>query len=248
LGRIHQFPVTAETLLLTFLPYHTEPLYARLLQIISLPPIFSFLEQYTNIRVSATLPPVPRQHFIRALSRDPTFLEKYSTFLVSCVHSGHGFSAQIVTWTTLLVEAILQMRQARTSDEDIVQRIMPFVAQALQMKTSLEFQIAGYTVLTILASNGTLTTKVVDAAMEAVVLGWTEQSRRYGLLCLVTLAQSRDGEVVLTESVVQSLLSLEYVLSLDRLISGTWCHRLKRYLRKRRSGYFLYPSPKGFLL
>ena len=229
--RIHQFPVTAETLLLSFLPYHTSPLYTRLLQIISLPQPFSFLQQYTNIRLAASLPPVPRQHFIRALSRDPHFLEKYFTHVTSRVRSGYGFTAQIHTWTTLTVETILQMRQARTSEETIVQRIMPFAAQGIQMKQSLEMQIGGYTVLTVLASNGTLTDTVIDAAMEAVVLGWTNESRRYGLLCLVTLAQSRDGEDSLTESVVESLLSLEYVsITWALLMSGTWYRKLKHCL------------------
>jgi hypothetical protein len=57
-------------------------------------------------------------------------------------------------------------------------------------------------------------------------------------LCLVTLARSRDGEDILAESVVQSLISLEYISHCVFLISGIWCHRLRRYLRKRRSGYF----------
>lgn len=123
-----------------------------------------------------------------------------------------------------------------------MQRIMPYVAQAIQMKQSLEMQIGGYTVLTVLASNGTLIDTVIDAAMEAVVVGWTEESRRYGLLCLVTLAQSRDGEVTLAESVVESLLSLEYVaFSLGSLLtSGTWYHKLK-YCLRRRSAFFLFP-------
>ena len=112
-----------------------------------------------------------------------------------------------------------------------MQRIMPFAAQGIQMKQSLEMQIGGYTVLTVLASNGTLTDTVIDAAMEAVVLGWTNESRRYGLLCLVTLAQSRDGEDSLTESVVESLLSLEYVsITWALLMSGTWYRKLKHCL------------------
>ena len=140
------------------------------------------------------------------------------------------------------------MRQARASEETIVQRIMPFVAQGLQMKGSKEFQIAGYTILSILASNGTLTEKVLDAAMEAVVLGWTNESRRYGLLCLVTLAHGRDGYSVLPESVVQSFLSLEYVFPLIILMIGTWCRKLRLYLRGRLSAYYLYRSPRGLLL
>jgi U3 small nucleolar RNA-associated protein 10 len=210
--KIHQFPVSAEALLCTFLPYHTEPVYTRLLTIISLPPAFAFLSQYNDIRTAATLPPVPRQLFIRALSRNPVFLETYFTYVIARIKNGHGYTAMTVLWSTMTIEAILQMRQARVNEETIVSRIMPFVAQGLQLKKSAEFQVATYMVLTILASNQTLTDKVMDAAMDAVCQGWTDESRRCGIMCLVTLAQVREGDNILPDSVVKSLLSTEYVL------------------------------------
>jgi U3 small nucleolar RNA-associated protein 10 len=205
--RIHQFPVTAATLLFTLMPYHITTLFGRILQIVTLQPNFSFLAQYNDIRASSTLPPVPRQLFIRSLSRDPVFLEAYFTFVVTRVKGGNGYSSMITLWSGLTIEAVLQMRQARKSDETIVSQIMPFVAQGLQMKQSSDFQIATYMVLTILASNRTLTDKVINAAMDAICLGWTDETRRYGLMCLATLAQ-REGELLLTDTVVQSLLSL----------------------------------------
>ena len=116
--RIHQFPTTAETLLLAFLPHHSDPLYIRLLQIVSLPSNFAFLGQYTDVRASASLPPVPRQLIVRALSRDPGFVETYFSFVVARIKRGHGYSSMIVKWSTLTIETILQMRQARVKDED----------------------------------------------------------------------------------------------------------------------------------
>jgi U3 small nucleolar RNA-associated protein 10 len=189
------------------MPYHTTTLFGRILQIVTLQPNFSFLAQYNDIRASSTLPPVPRQLFIRSLSRDPVFLEAYFSFVVTRVKGGNGYSSMITLWSGLTIEAVLQMRQARKSDETVVSQIMPFVAQGLQMKQSYDFQIATYMVLTILASNRTLTDKVINAAMDAICLGWTDETRRYGLMCLATLAQ-REGELLLTDTVVQSLLSL----------------------------------------
>jgi hypothetical protein len=186
-------------------------LYTRLLQIISLPPSFAFLNQYNNIATSANLPPVPRQLFVRAISRDPIFMESYLTFVVTRVKSNHGYSVMIKKWMGLTAEAIFQMRQTRIKEETIVSRIMPFIAQGLQMRNT-DFQISNYTLLTLLASNRSLTDEVVNAAMEAVCQGWTEESRRCGILCLITLAQHREGENVLPDSVLQSLLSLQYDL------------------------------------
>jgi U3 small nucleolar RNA-associated protein 10 len=209
------FPANAEALLFSLLPYHEQPVYQRLLEIVSLPSKFAFLSQYNNIRTAADLPPVPRQLLIRTLSSDAIFLETYFEFVLSRVKSGHGYPAMINTWSTLTIETILQMRQARVSDEIVVSRIMPFVAMGLQMKQDLEFQIASYMILTILASNRTLTDTVMDAAMDAICQGWTEKSRRYAIMCLVTLAQRRERENVFTEAVVKSLLSLRYTVALS---------------------------------
>ena len=74
-----------------------------------------------------------------------------------------------------------------------------------------DFQISNYTLLTLLASNRSLTDEVLNAAMEAICQGWTEESRRCGILCLITLAQQRDGEFI-PDSVLQSLVSLKYAL------------------------------------
>ena len=114
------------------------------------------------------------------------------------------------TWSSFTVEAILQMRQARIPDETIVSRIMPFIAQGLQLKESAEFQIASYLVLTILASKRTLADNVIDAAMDAICQGWTDESRRGALMCLTTLAKSRQGTSAFTDLSIKSLFSLRY--------------------------------------
>jgi U3 small nucleolar RNA-associated protein 10 len=182
----------------------------RLLQIVSLPPKFAFLGQYTNARTAETLPPVPRQLFIRAISRDSVFLESYCQYIVSRVKNNFGFPAMITTWVTLLVESINQMRQSRVNDEMIVSRIMPFIAQGLQMKQSTDLQIACYMALTVLASKGTLTETVLNAAMDAIVQGCTDKSRKTAIMCLVTLAQSRDAEKASTSAVIKALMSIQY--------------------------------------
>ena len=206
-------------MLFTLLPYHTENLFIRFVQIVSLTEKFSFLSQYTDLRAASTLPPPPRQLFIRALSKDPVFLETYFDFLVARVKRGNGYTAMIKTWSGLTVEAILQMRQARIPDETIVSRIMPFIAQGLQLKESTEFQIACYMVLTVLASKRTLADNVIDAAMDAICQGWTEESRRGALMCLVTLARCRQGNTAFTGLAVKSLFSLKYFL----LLTGFNC-------------------------
>ena len=113
----------------------------------------------------------------------------------------------IKKWVGLTAETVIQMRQSRVDEETIITRIMPFVAQGLQMKNT-DFQIGNYTLLTLLASNRTLTDEVVNASMEAICQGWTDDSRRYAILCLITLAQHREGDNILPDTVLHSLLSI----------------------------------------
>jgi hypothetical protein len=196
--RIHQFPVTAETLLFTFLPHHKEPLYSRLLQIVSLPPHFSFLSQYTNLKISSTLPPVPAQLLVRNLARDTVLLEAYQTYIQTRAKSKALPTQATHKCLVLVGETILAMRQARVAEETVVSRILPFIAAGLKMRQSPEFQIAGYSLLAILASKRTLEGRVVDAAMEAICLGWSEGSLKSGILCVSALAYVKeDGQIPL---------------------------------------------------
>jgi U3 small nucleolar RNA-associated protein 10 len=88
---------------------------------------------------------------------------------------------------------------------------MPFIAQGLQMRESAEFEVACYMVLTVLASKRTLAEDVINAAMDAICQGWTEESRKGAVMCLVTLARSRQGEIAFTDYSVKSLFSQRYI-------------------------------------
>jgi U3 small nucleolar RNA-associated protein 10 len=171
-------------------------MYTRLLQIISLPPHFTFLSQYTDLKISSTLPPVPAQLLVRNLSRDAVFLEAYQTYIQVRAKKGILPTQSTHKYLVLVGETILAMRQARVAEETVVSRILPFIAAGLKMRGSPEFQIACYSLLAILASKRTLEARVLDAAMEAICLGWSEESLKSGILCVSALAYVKeDGQV-----------------------------------------------------
>ena len=210
LGRIHQFAVTAETLLFTFLPHHREAAYTRLIQIISLPPHFAFLSQYTDPKSAQSLPPVPLALFTRNLARDPVLLETYQNYVLTRAKQ-HALPALAThKYLVLTGETIIAMRQARVPEETIVSRIMPFVAAGLRIRGAPEVQIACYSVLAILGSKRTLEGRVLDAAMEAVVLGWGDESLRSGILCVSSMAYFKeDGRIPVP--VKKAIVAVKYV-------------------------------------
>jgi U3 small nucleolar RNA-associated protein 10 len=198
--------MTADTLLFTFLPYHMEPLYTRLVQIIALPPHFSFLSQYKDLK--STLPPVSAHLLTRNLARDPVLLEAYHTYIQTRAKKHCLPTAATHKWLVLTGGTILAMRTSRVAEETVVSRIMPYVAAGLRMRRSPEFQIACYSVLAILAAKGELEGHVLDVAMEAIVLGWGSESLRSGILCVSTLA-SINVERGLPEPVAKAMLGVE---------------------------------------
>jgi len=87
------------------------------------------------------------------------------------------------------------------------------------MKNDTDFQVASYTILSILASNRSLSDTVVKAAMNAICQGWTEKTRSSGLICLMALAKAQ-GEKAFSDSVVDSILAIKYDFFMPLLIAG----------------------------
>ena len=217
--RIHQFPVTAETLLFTFLPYHREPVYTRLIQIVSLPAHFTFLSQYKDPKSAQSLPPVPLALLTHNLARDPVFLETYLNYIHSRAEQHVLPTPATHKYLVLAGETILAMRQARVPEETIVSRIMPFVAAGLRVRGAPELQIACYSVLAILGCKRTLEGRVLDAAMEAIVLEWGDESLPSGILCISSLAYFKDDGGI-PVPVKKAILAVKYVWLRGMLLTG----------------------------
>ncbi|BFZ59345.1 snoRNA-binding rRNA-processing protein utp10 [Saitoella coloradoensis] len=197
----------AAALIMAFLPYHTHPLFARLLSILTLPEEWSFLSQWRKARQSPT-----KASIVKQLSH-PTapHYTLLSDFLISAVQKKRTYHALASFWAAYAVEAITLMRTTGVDEEKIVERVLPGVADGMKFKHAPEFQIANYMIITALASRATLDDVVIKALMDAVAISWGSQAsaRRCGLICLAQLAQMREGTPSLPRTTLKAMENLE---------------------------------------
>lgn len=82
------------------------------------------------------------------------------------------------------------------NEQDVILRLLPTLNQGLAMKKVPDLRIGCYMILSVMAGKGALDDKLLNAMMEALVLGWTPETTKPGLVCLSILAQHRNAKLM----------------------------------------------------
>lgn len=230
--RVHEY--NTQALLLTFLPYHAQAIFPTLLSILpeQLPPVFRFLNPY----VSAVQSP-PRHAVVTAASNNPAFFTALSEYVLEAARTRYQSAMLLGFWASVTAQAVNGMVDATRSgretirkqkEEDVLLRVIPTLQKALGVKVP-ELYLGSCMIMTILACKASLSEKVLNAMMEAVAAGWTEQTIEDGLTCLAVLAEEKQ-HLHLPRKVVRAVLhrddSLNIILRIglkcraDRLLVG----------------------------
>ncbi|KAK7952503.1 armadillo-type protein [Apiospora aurea] len=210
--KIHEYNTVS--LITTFLPYHTELFFVKLLTILpaNLPNQYRFLDPYVRARAAP-----PKAVLVLQATNQSEFLASISEYtLEACRHQQHHV-ALINLWRDLMTQAVNgildKMRSGRrsiqlTNDQDLMHQIGPILSEALVMKAVPEIQVACYTVVYVLAAKGNLQDQAITALMEQLVIGWTNKTVRPGLATLSVLAQYRSSKQ-LSRKVTKALLDID---------------------------------------
>ncbi|KAK8048515.1 armadillo-type protein [Apiospora phragmitis] len=210
--KIHKYNTVA--MITTFLPYHTELFFVKLLTILptNLPHQYRFLDPYVRTRAA-----LPKAVLVLQATNHSGFLASISEYtLEACRHQQHH-AALINLWRDLMTQAVNgmldKMRSGRrsiqlTNDQDLMHQIGPILSEALVMKAVPEIQVACYTVVYVLAAKGNLQDQAITALMEQLVIGWTSKTVRPGLATLSVLAQYRSSKQ-LSRKVTKALLDID---------------------------------------
>ncbi|KAK3379864.1 hypothetical protein B0T24DRAFT_172635 [Lasiosphaeria ovina] len=231
--RIHEF--NTATLITTFLPFHTIPAFVTLLSILprQIPDKYRFLDPYIR---SLTAP--PRAAIVQQATNRPEILSTISEYTLESCRSEHEYPGLISFWGGIMVEAVNgmldKMRSGRKSiqmenNHTLLQQIAPVLSEAMVMKEVPGLQIASYMIVAVLASKGSLDDGALSAFMDQLVLGWTAETFRSGLVCLCILSQYRSAKQ-LSSRVAKALLKLQQLTQtlqdinqdhrVDRLANG----------------------------
>ncbi|CAK7235618.1 snoRNA-binding rRNA-processing protein utp10 [Sporothrix curviconia] len=210
--RIHEFNTTA--VITTFLPYHSIPAFVTLMSILpaNLPYEYRFLSPYIR---SLTAP--PRAAIVQHATQHFDFLTTLSTYTLDACHAQQDYPGLITFWGGVLTESINGMldnlksgRRSVQADNDqaVVQKIGPVLSDALMIRSAPGAQIAAYMAVSVFVSKAHLTDLAISAFMEQLVLGWTSETAKPGLVCLSILAQQRSAKQ-LSRKVAKAVLKVQ---------------------------------------
>ncbi|EKV07026.1 SSU processome component Utp10, putative [Penicillium digitatum] len=210
--RIHEFNTTA--VLLTFLPYHTTPLFLNLLSILpeTLTPAFKVLTPYKNGLINP-----PRHPLVHSAATNKAFFSELNEYVLKVCRQQAQSHALLAFWAGIVTEAVATMldgarsgrREAeKQKHEDILLRILPVLSNAFTLKKVSELIVGCYMICVVLAQKAFLSNEVIDGLMESVVGSWTEETKTSGLICLSVLAQQKPA-VTIPKRVFKGILRLE---------------------------------------
>lgn len=210
-----------------------------------IPQGFRFLDPYIR---SLTSP--PRTIFVHQAVHHPSFLTDVSEYTLESCRLQLQHPTLVSFWGGLLTEAISGIldrtksgRAAIQSENDqaLLHRLGPVFAEALVMKKVPTIQVAAYMALAVFVSKGNLEDVAVTAFMEQTVIGWTDETIRPGLVCLVIMAQHRSAKQM-SGKVTKALLKVSNIGPLlveigqerrvDKLANGLCLALIERFSKK----------------
>ncbi|KAE8147488.1 U3 small nucleolar RNA-associated protein 10 [Aspergillus avenaceus] len=229
--RVHEYN-TAFTIL-TFLPYHTTPLFLNLLTILpeDLTPTFKVLKPYKQSQINP-----PRHPLVHSATTNKPFFAALNSYTLQVSRQQAGHHALLAFWAGITTESVVGMLNAARSGrrevemqkhDDIIIRVLPILNDGLAMKNVTELVIGCYMICVALAQKASLHDTVIDRMMEAVTTSWTAETVKPGLTCLAVLAQQRS-ETTLSKRVFKAILKLDSPIQQLSVISKQ--HKTSRLL------------------
>ncbi|EME47404.1 hypothetical protein DOTSEDRAFT_50810 [Dothistroma septosporum NZE10] len=187
-----------EALLLTFLPYHSSHIFPTLLSILpeQLPPNFRFLHPYVS-----SLQTPPRHAIVAAASNSSAFFAALSQYVLNVAKAKYQSALLLGFWASVTAQSVNVMIDAaqsgretvrRQKEEDLLLKVLPILQGALSIKGVPELYLGSCMIMTILTTKSSLSDKALNAMMQAVAIGWTDETVQDGLLCLAVLAEARE--------------------------------------------------------
>ncbi|KAF2085551.1 hypothetical protein K490DRAFT_75160 [Saccharata proteae CBS 121410] len=242
--RIHEY--NTEYTILTFLPYHSTPIFLTLLSILprKISQTYRFLYPYMT-----SLANPPRQTIVYTATHTAAFFSALNQYVLKVVRAHHQSPNLLSFWASIATQAIdSSLDEAKSGrgniqrqrEEDLLLRILPVLNEGLSIKNAPEMKLGCYMIMTVLATKASLEDKVLNGMMEAVVSSWTVETLDGALVSIAIMAQERQA-AKLPKTVVRGLLKLEGLSDTiatvsqqcraDRLALGCALGALERFTR-----------------
>ncbi|KAL8984704.1 MAG: hypothetical protein Q9205_001393 [Flavoplaca limonia] len=237
---VHQYNTTS--FVLTFLPYHTSPLFLTAIALLPehRPAAFKFLQPYIQSSINP-----PRHTIVHTTAHNRDLFSAFNLYTLNVCRRGQQCSALLSFWSSVVSEAIALMLDRsrlgrlelqRQNQQDVVMRVMPTLAEGLSMEHVPDLRVGCFMILTVLSSKTKLSEDFLKTAMDLVVTGW-ESIIHAGLICLVVLSQQRHEVIlpkktfkalVVTKQLSDDLILLKRHYKVEKLVLGLVLGSLER--------------------
>ncbi|KAK2757595.1 snoRNA-binding rRNA-processing protein utp10 [Arachnomyces sp. PD_36] len=220
--RVHEY--NTSFLILTFLPYHTTPLFLNLLSILpeDITPSFKVLYPYKRSLLNP-----PRHPIVHSATTNKSFCAALNNYILQVSRAQSHYSALFSFWIGIMAEAISGMLDAarngkrdveRRNQEDVLLRILPVLNEGFAVKGVPDLTIGCFMISTVLANKASLQDQVMDGLMETVATSWTEDTLSHGISCLSQLMEQK-GNLDLPNKVIKSVIHLNDALGIMKKLS-----------------------------
>lgn len=207
---------------MTFLPYHSTPIFLALLSILprKFSPTYRFLYPYITSLASP-----PRQTIIYTATHTPAFLTAFNSYVLKVTKAHQQSPSLLSFWASVATQAVYGMLDEaksgrgnvqRQREEDIVLKILPFLNEALSIKNAPDLKLGCYMIMFVMANKTSLEDKLLNGMTEAITSTWTLETLDSALASLAILAQERRS-AKLPKPVLRGLLKLEQLA--DRILA-----------------------------
>ncbi|KAI5291138.1 snoRNA-binding rRNA-processing protein utp10 [Ascosphaera aggregata] len=211
--RVHEY--NSSFLILTFLPYHTAPIFLNLMSIIpekNLAPVFKVLDPYHRGLINP-----PRHPLVHSATTNRHFFAALNNYVLQVARAQHAYSGLLTFWASVVTEAVAGMLDTarsgrseveRRNQEDILVRILPILTEGFTLNHTSDLVVGCYMICIVLAEKGNLSDVALDSLIEAVVVSFTPDILSAGLTCVSMLVQ-RKSEAIFAEKILNALVKIE---------------------------------------
>ncbi|KAL9594556.1 MAG: hypothetical protein Q9219_006970 [cf. Caloplaca sp. 3 TL-2023] len=187
----------------------------------------------------------PRHSVVYTVAHNEGFFLIFHNFTMRLCRRGQQYPAFLSFWSSITSEAIsLMLNQSRLgklelqkqNQGDVLRRIMPYLAEALDMYHVKGLRVGCYMILIVLSSKSKLSDELLAAIMDMVVYRWDGLTRA-GLICLAVLSQQKQlsklpkktfKALVAMENLVNDLSILKTKYNVEKLVLSLILGVLKR--------------------
>jgi len=212
--RVHEHNI--ETLVLTFLPYHSKDIFPTLLSILptQLSPTLKFLHTYINTGAKP-----PRSVLVYAATHNTAFFAALNRYVLSCGKARTTYPILLAFWASIMAQAVNDMFDTSASgrraiqtqrEEDTLIRILPVLNEGLALKHTPDLLLGCYMIIAILVSKANLDDHALDEMLAAVLQGSTVDTIEAALSCAAVIVDRREAPT-LPRGILKRLLKIESI-------------------------------------